>query len=325
MTYANGAGEQKRGGSLQEIALGLRFPEGPVAMPDGSFLVVEIERGTLTRIGADGRISYIAKPGGGPNGAAIGPDGRCYVCNNGGFRWTPEGDPSGLRPIGQAEDYSGGRIERIDLATGAVEVLYRESDRGSLKGPNDLVFDGEGGFYFTDLGKVRERDQDRGAVHYARADGSGIREVVFPMFTPNGIGLSPDGRVLYVAETETARLWAFDLVRPGEIAKHPFPSPHGGRIVTGLAGYNRFDSLAVDAAGNICVATLVNGGITVVSPDGSSVRHVPMPERWVTNICFGGTDLKTAYITLSSTGRLVAMPWDGPGLPLHHLNRTAAR
>jgi gluconolactonase len=325
VTHANGVGEQQRGGSLQEIASGLRFPEGPVAMPDGSFLVVEIERGTLTRIGADSTISYIAKPGGGPNGAAIGPDGRCYVCNNGGFRWTPEGDPSGLRPIGQAEDYSGGRIERIDLATGAVEVLYRESDRGSLKGPNDLVFDGEGGFYFTDLGKVRERDQDRGAVHYARADGSGIREVVFPMFTPNGIGLSPDGRVLYVAETETARLWAFDLVRPGEIAKHPFPSPHGGRIVTGLAGYNRFDSLAVDAAGNICVATLVNGGITVVSPDGSSVRHVPMPERWVTNICFGGTDLKTAYITLSSTGRLVAMPWDGPGLPLHHLNRTAAR
>ena len=270
MSLASGVSEQQRGSSLQEIASGLRFPEGPVAMPDGSFLVVEIERGTLTRIGADSTISYIAKPGGGPNGAAIGPDGRCYVCNNGGFRWTPEGDPSGLRPIGQAEDYSGGRIERIDLATGAVEVLYRESDRGSLKGPNDLAFDGEGGFYFTDLGKVRERDKDRGAVHYARADGSGIREVVFPMFTPNGIGLSPDGRVLYVAETETARLWAFDLVRPGEIAKHPFPSPHGGRIVTGLAGYNRFDSLAVDAAGNICVATLVNGGITVVSPDGSS-------------------------------------------------------
>ena len=90
---------RERGGSLQEIASGLRFPEGPVAMPDGSFLVVEIERGTLTRIGADGTISYIAKPGGGPNGAAIGPDGRCYVCNNGGFRWTPEGDPSGLRPI----------------------------------------------------------------------------------------------------------------------------------------------------------------------------------------------------------------------------------
>lgn len=304
---------------LREVASGLRFPEGPVALPDGSVLVVEIERGTLTRVGPDGDLSCIAALGGGPNGAAIGPDGRCYICNNGGFRWTPEGDPSGLRPIGQAESYSGGRIEAVDLATGAVEVLYTETGKGPLKGPNDLVMDGEGGFYFTDLGKVRERDQDRGAVYYGRADGSHVQEVVFPLFTPNGIGLSPDGRVLYVAETETARLWAFDLVAPGEIARQPFPSPHGGRLITGLGGYNRFDSLAVDADGNICVATLVNGGITIVSPDGASVRTVPMPERWVTNICFGGPDLRTAYVTLSSTGRLVAVPWERPGLRLHHL------
>ncbi|KTS30374.1 gluconolaconase [Methylobacterium indicum] len=305
---------------LTELATGLRFPEGPIAMPDGSVLLVEIARGTLTRVAPDGTLSYPARPGGGPNGAAIGPDGRCYLCNNGGFRWTPDDDPSGLRPVGQAEDYSGGRIEAVDLATGQVEVLYRDCGGRPLKGPNDLVFDGLGGFYFTDLGKVREREQDRGAVYYARADGSAIREVVFPIFTPNGVGLSPDGGTLYVAETETARLWAFALTGPGEIAREAFPSPHGGRLVVGLPGYRRFDSLAVDAAGNICVATLVEGGITVVSPDGASVRHVPMPERWATNICFGGPDLRTAYVTLSSTGRLVSLPWDGPGLPLHHLN-----
>lgn len=311
--------------ALTELASGLRFPEGPIAMPDGSVLLVEIERGTLTRVAPEGSVSYVARPGGGPNGAAIGPDGRCWVCNNGGFRWTPEGDPSGLRPIGQAADYSGGRIEAVDLATGAVEVIYRESTHGPLKGPNDLVFDGEGGFYFTDLGKVREREQDRGAVHYARADGSLIREVVFPIFTPNGIGLSPDGATLYVAETETARLWAFDLAGPGELRKQPFPSPHGGRLVTGLPGYNRFDSLAVDRDGNICVATLVNGGITIVSPNGASVRHLPMPERWVTNICFGGPDLRTAFVTLSSTGRLVSLPWERPGLALHHLHPRGER
>jgi gluconolactonase len=84
----------------------------------------------------------------------------------------------------------------------------------------------------------------------------------------------------------------------------------------GSAGYQRFDSLAVDAAGNICVATLINGGITVVSPDGGAVRHVPMPDRWTTNICFGGPDLRTAFLTLSSTGRLVACDWEEPGLAL---------
>ena len=304
--------------NIREIAHGLRFPEGPVAMPDGSILLVEIERRTLLRVQQDGAQHVIARFGGGPNGAAIGPDGKCYICNNGGFRWTD--DETGLRPILQADDYSGGRIERVDLATGAIEMLYTRSDQAQLRGPNDLVFDRHGGFYFTDLGKARHRDTDRGAVCYARADGSMIREIAFPMVTPNGIGLSPDGTTLYVAETETARLWAFDLEAPGEIRRQPWPSPHGGRFVTGSIGFQRFDSLAVDAAGNICIGTLVNGGISVISPDGRLVRHVPMPDRWVTNICFGGTDLRTAYITLSSTGRLVACDWEQAGAKLAYLN-----
>jgi gluconolactonase len=205
--------------NLREITSGLRFPEGPVAMPDGTVLLVEISRGTLDRVHPDGRVEVVAQLGGGPNGAAIGPDGLCYVCNNGGFRWVD--DDTGHRPVGQADDYSGGRIERVNLATGAVETLYAATDHAQLRGPNDLVFDRHGGFYFTDLGKVREREQDRGAVYYALADGSLIQEIVFPIFTPNGIGLSPDGATLYVAETETARLWAFALRGPGEIERAP--------------------------------------------------------------------------------------------------------
>lgn len=304
--------------TLRDITSGLRFPEGPIAMADGSVLLVEIERRTLLRVRPDGTTAVIARFGGGPNGAAIGPDGRCYICNNGGFKWTD--DETGLRPILQAEDYSGGRIERVDLQTGEIETLYTCSDQAPLRGPNDLVFDRHGGFYFTDLGKARRRDLDRGAVCYAHADGSLIREVCFPMITPNGVGLSPDGDTLYVAETEPARLWAFEISGPGEIRREPWPSPHGGRLVTGSANYQRFDSLAVDCRGNICVATLVNGGITIVSPDGARVRHMPMPERWVTNICFGGPDLRTAFITLSSTGRLVSCPWEEAGTPLNYLN-----
>jgi gluconolactonase len=76
----------------------------------------------------------------------------------------------------------------------------------------------------------------------------------------------------------------------------------------------------VEANGNICVATLIHGGITVISPEGSRVEHVPMPDLYTTNICFGGPDLRTAYITLSNSGRLVAVDWPRPGLPLNHLN-----
>ena len=299
---------------LNVMTTGLRFPEGPVAMKDGSVVLVEIERQTVSRVRPNGAIEVVAHTGGGPNGLAVGPDGVFYVCNNGGFVWREEAGM--LRPVGPARDYTGGRIERVDPGTGAVTVLYDRCGDHKLLGPNDIVFDSRGGFYFTDLGKARARDRDWGGVYYALADGSRIVEIVHPILTPNGIGLAPDEKTLYVAETETARLWAFDIAAPGELRKHPFPSPHGGRLVAGLGGYQRFDSLALEASGNICVATLINGSVSVIAPDGRLVRQPTMPDLYCTNICFGGSDLRTAYITLSGTGRLVAMAWPDPGLRL---------
>jgi gluconolactonase len=104
------------------IATGLQFPEGPVVMPDGSIVLVEVKRGTISRIDpTDGSINVVAQPGGGPNGAAVGPDGALYVCNNGGFTWS---EARGLTVPGLVpDDYSSGRIERIDIKTGNVEIL----------------------------------------------------------------------------------------------------------------------------------------------------------------------------------------------------------
>jgi len=301
---------------MKEFASNLDFPEGPVLAPDGSLLLVEIRAQRLTRLCRDGTRGVVAHLGGGPNGAAIGPDGACYVCNNGGFEWHI--DDGLTRPGMQPADYSGGRIERVDLATGKAAVLYDASDRAALKGPNDLVFDRHGGFYFTDLGKSRARDMDRGAICYAKADGSSIREIVQPMITPNGIGLSPDGTRLYVAETQTGRLWAFELDGPGEIRKRGEWPYAGGTLVAGLSGLQLFDSLAVEAGGNICVATLLTGGITVFSPDGDVVDFVKVPgDPFVTNICFGGDDMRTAYITGSGTGRVFETRWSRPGLELN--------
>ncbi|GGG32112.1 hypothetical protein GCM10010964_20050 [Caldovatus sediminis] len=302
---------------LRILAEGLRFPEGPVAMPDGSVALVEIEAGRITRVAPDGTKSVIARPGGGPNGLALGPGGSLYVTNNGGFAWHEE--PGMLRPVAPSADYRGGRIERIDPATGAVTVLYERCGEHLLSGPNDLVFDGQGGFWFSDLGKVRPRGRDHGAVYWAAEDGSRIVEAAHPVpGGANGIGLSPDGRTLYVAETETGRLWAFDVLGPGVLRKEPWPSPHGGRLVCQFPGFRRLDSLAVTAAGNIVVATLVAGEISTVAPSGEILRVVKMPERMPTNICFGGPDMRTAYVTLSLTGRLAALEWDEPGLRLPH-------
>lgn len=299
--------------SMIEVASGLQFPEGPIAMDDGSVVLVEIRRGTLSRVSPSGSIDVVADLGGGPNGAAIGPDGAVYVCNNGGFEWIDvEGSPF---PVGRAADYRGGRIERVDLRSGKATTLYTACDGNSLSGPNDIVFDRSGGFWFTDLGQRHGRQQDRGAVYYAQPDGSSIREVLFPVDTPNGIGLSPDEKTLYVADTGSARLWAYDVIGPGEIC--PQPGHNAGRCLAGMEGLQHFDSLAVDVEGNICVATILNGGITCISPEGKTLFHTPTGDLATTNICFGGADLKTAYITLSGTGRLVAMDWPVAGLPLN--------
>lgn len=296
------------------IATGLRFPEGPIAMPDGSVIVVEIAGGTLTRVQPNGDKAVIAELGGGPNGAALGPDGHVYVCNNGGFSWRT--DNGFTRPTGAAADYSGGCIQRVALDTGRVEVLYTACDGIPLHGPNDIVFDGFGGFWFTDFGKTFEDRILRGAVYYARTNGQSIRRAAHPVLTPNGIGLSPDGSTLYVTETETSRLWSYAVKEPGVLGHEPWPSPNQGRLVHGLPGFQRFDSLAVEENGNIAVATLVRGGISVFSPAGEWLEFHEAPEGYCTNICFGGPDRRTAFITLSGYGQLFAARWPRAGLEL---------
>ncbi len=296
------------------VAEGLRFPEGPVWMPDGSVVLVEIAEGRITRVDADGSKHLVATPGGGPNGLAIGPDGKLYCCNNGGFNYR---EVNGfLAPHGQADDYSGGRIERIDLASGAVETLYADGDFGcTLRGPNDIVFDGQGGFWFTDHGKTRTRERDVTGIFYAKADGSHLEEVVFPSENPNGIGLSPDGRTLYAAETYTCRLMKFDVTAPGKVDQTAGLGGAGTPLYR-PAGYKFFDSLGVEASGNVCVATIGESGISVVSPAGELVEFVATPDVFTTNICWGGQGLMDAYITLSGSGKLVKTRWARPGLKL---------
>lgn len=302
-------------GALAVVTDGLLFPEGPVWSSDGSITVAEMVGKKVTRVDPDGTKTVIGETEGGPNGLARGPDGSFYICNNGGVKWFEEHGIIHLN--GMPEHYRGGWIERMDPLTGRVERLFEGCGEQRLNSPNDIVFDRLGGFYFTDLGRSHPTYRDHGAVYYAHPDGSLIREVAKPFITPNGIGLSPAGDVLYVAETETCRLWAFDIVAPGVVTGSGAHVVHGGRIVCGLPGYQKFDSLAVDVKGNIHIATLLSGAVTVVSPDGTIVDTILTPDPMTTNVCFGGGSLDDAFITLSGVGQLVRRRSAVPGLPLN--------
>jgi gluconolactonase len=280
---------------------------------------VDIDGGRVLRL-QHGRVEVVATPGGGPNGMALDTPTTALVANNGGFLWT---EVNGVRiPIdhpnhtNEPPGFTGGWIERVDLESGAVEVLHRECDGRALRGPNDLVVDEVGGVWFTDHGKGRRASVDRGGLYYIPPDGDRVIEKAFPLLGPNGVGLAPDNRRVYVAETFTGRLWAWDLAEPGEIrpASGSLTVRHGG-VCVAATPYS-FDSLAVEADGRIAIGGIADG-IVVVTPDGGEVDVFPIPGDTTTNIAFGGDDLRRAVVTLSRSGRVVETTWPRPGLALN--------
>lgn len=304
---------------FEVVAIDLGFPEGPVILDDGAYLAVDIEGGRVVRI-TDGQVSVVATPGGGPNGLAMANATTVIVANNGGFLWTSVDGVS--IPIDRATHtneppgFLGGWMESIDLASGVVTRLYEAYEGRALRGPNDLVFDAVGGLWFTDHGKGRHESVDRGGLYYVPPGNDALRQVAFPLLGPNGVGLSPDGGTVYVAETHTGRLWAWDLSAPGEVrpSAGSLAVRHGGRCVA--ATPFSFDSLAVEEDGRIAIGAL-GDGIVVITPDGAEVDVHPIPGDVTTNIAFGGIDMKTAIITLSRSGRLGRCQWTRPGLKLN--------
>lgn len=296
---------------FQLIGEGVLFPEGPVSLGDGSVIVVDMLAGLVVRLMQGRSSEVIASVGGGPNGAALGPDGKLYVVNNGGFAWTRSADGKLVITGEPAPGYAGGWIDRVDLVNGRIERLYDRVGEHHLASPNDIVFDRQGGFWFTDTGKTIGRSRSISGVYYAAPNAAELREVIYGGTSFNGIGLAADERTLYVADSREATLWAYTLSRPGTLDKSYPP-----RVVTRIARHVYLDSLALLENGDVCVGTVFEGGITTISPSGKTT-FLPLPDRYVTNICFGGSDRRDAYITLSESGRVVRVRWPEPGLQLN--------
>lgn len=302
---------------VEVIADGLAFPEGPVVLPDGLIACVQMAADVVTVLGPAEETATQAplarrdlRCPGGPNGMVLTAGGRhAIVCLNGGLTFTADGDH--LLP-GIAEDpQARGGLTLIDLDTGTLEPVIGCGPDSPVSGPNDVVLSapdspaGEG-IWFTDLGRRLDDGPEPGGVFWF-GGGLGVVRAAYPRpGRPNGIALSADGATLYVTESASAQIWAWPILGPGEL-REPL-------LVRQFAAPARLDGIAVTAAGNLVVATLVLGELTTLSPTGQVLSRVAVDDPMPTNVCFGGSDHTDLFVTLGATGRLVRLPWPEPGL-----------
>ncbi|MET0324686.1 MAG: SMP-30/gluconolactonase/LRE family protein [Ilumatobacteraceae bacterium] len=265
------------------IASGLEFPEGPVWV-DGALYFTEIVGGAITRWRPDGTTARIAETGGGPNGAALGPDGALFVTQNGGM--TREGRTTA-------------GIQRVTL-DGKVSMVTTEVDGLRLDGPNDLAFGDDGRLWFTDpRGAADPADNDDPgrlfAIDPTTGDGTLILEVG-PVF-PNGIAFLADGTLVWT-ESFTRRVVRLVDGVPDVVVE--LPERHAP------------DGLCVGADGRLYVASTYGHCVSVID-DGEVVDRLVCGDGMPTNCCFGGTDL---YVTESRRGTVWRFALGVEGLPL---------
>ncbi|RYG12111.1 MAG: SMP-30/gluconolactonase/LRE family protein [Burkholderiales bacterium] len=254
--------------------------EGPSFDREGNLYCVDIPWGRVFKIDPKGGFTLLAEYDGEPNGLKIHRDGRIFIA-----------------------DYKNG-IVVLDPVTGKVEPFLARVRLERLKAVNDLVFASNGDMYFTDQGLTGLHDPT-GRVFRVRADGR-VDCLLDNIPSPNGIVLDPSETVLFVAVTRANAIWRVPLMRDGSVAKV-------GNFIQ-LSGGGGPDGLAMDEAGNLCVAHIGIGAVWLFSPAGEPVLRLQSGHgRHTTNMAFGGPDRRTLFITESETGTILQAEMDVPG------------
>ncbi len=250
--------------------------EGPACDRDGSVFAVNFHtQQTIGRVTPDGRGEVFATLPGESTGN--------------GIRFGPNG-------VMYVADYVGHNVLRIDPTTRAVSVFAHEE---RMHQPNDLALAADGTLYASDP----NWEDGTGQLWRIGEDGK-VLQLAENMGTTNGLDLSPDGKTLYVNESVQRKIWAFDVVPEGVANKRAliaFPD-HG------------LDGMRVDVAGRLYVTRYGKGTVAVVSPAGTLLREIDVLGKRPSNICFGGPDGRTAYVTEVEHTRLVTFRVDKPGL-----------
>lgn len=279
---------------VETVAM-MAFLEGPTSDKDGNVYFVEMVTPRIMKVSKDGVTSTYRDKSNNANGLVIDAQGRLVAC---------EGAASNRNGV---QTPSNGRITRTDLTTGKIEVLATAYQGKPLQGPNDLTLDNRGRIYFTDLGGS--------AVYRIDPDGTLTQLLTAPQVQrPNGIQVSPDDTKLYVADSfpppgNYRRIHVFDLKPDGSVAN--------GKIHYDFGQVRGADGMSIDVQGNLYASAgsgaTKNTGIHVISPAGTLVRIMPVPEDPISNNAFGGPDMKTLYVTAGKT--LYKLQNDIAGLP----------
>ena len=265
-------------------ASGLDFPEGPAFDKNGTLHVVNLKGGTVSQIASRKRVSKFVHTDGAPNGAQFHANGHLFVCD-------------------------AKRQAILDIAPdGSIVEAVTECDGERLRGPNDLIFSDDGGYYFTDPAGSSLENQT-GAVYRVDPDGT-LHRCAQNLAFPNGVCLSPDGRRLYVAETHTRHIHEFALNASGMCA--------AGRLHSELPeGGEGPDGMAVDEEGMLYVAWYGMGKVVVLDKWGATVDEIALPGSRPTNVAFGGKEHRFLYITETETNSVYAVKNTTPGHRLY--------
>lgn len=299
--------------ALAAPAVQIAFTEGPACAADGTVYFSDIANNRIVRFDPpSGRFSVFRQPSGRANGLLFDHEGRLLACEGG--EWA-------------GNDDGGRRITRTDLSTGEIEVLTDRFEGSRYNAPNDIACRSDGTIFFTDpcYGDRSTMEMDHESVYRIDTGGTVARLISQPdIERPNGIALSPDEATLYLVDSCPVvgghrRIWAFDLAEDGAVSNqrmvHDFAPGRGG------------DGMAVDSRGELYVAagilsprgphetTDVPPGIYVITPTGELKGRIPIPEDLLTNVTFGGEDLRTLYITAGKT--LFTVPVSVPGWAVH--------
>lgn len=263
---------------------GYDSPEGPAFDRDGNLYFVNWESSSIVKLTPDGVASEFFNTGGIPAGLAFHRDGSLYVADEG-------------------KDIHG----VLRIAAGAATVVVNAYQGTPLNGANDLVFDHEGILYFSDPWGSSGENPIGGFYRYF-PDGP-LEQIDRNLAFPNGVALAPDGSAVYLAETYRNRILRYPIAADGAVGKREDFAflPEGG---------SGPDGMAFDEAGNLYVAHYGGGRVAIFGPGGDLLDEIRIPGANVTNVAFGGHDLRTLVITDVETASLYTTRVETPGLRL---------